>query len=75
MTPKIEKKFYRLDELWYYLGLNRSQWYRSPLRNKLQPVYLAGPRTPLFDITHVEKVITEIQEKDSVLKFETESQE
>ena len=71
MTQKIEKKFYRLDELWHYLGLNRSQWYRSPLRHILQPVYLAGPRTPLFDITHVEKVITEIQEKGSISALET----
>jgi|GEM_PF-2743664 len=75
MTQKIEKKYYRLHELWHYLGLNRSQWYRSPLRHILQPVYLAGPRTPLFDITQVKKVIIEMQDKGSVAKNETEQQE
>lgn len=74
MTHKIEKKFYRLDELWHYLGLNRSQWYRSSLRYKLQPLYFAGPRTPLYDITHVKKVINEMTDKGSVTNGETEQQ-
>ena len=74
-AQKIEKKYYRLHELWHFLGLNRSQWYRSPLRHALQPVYIAGPRTPLYDITHVEKVITEMTDEGSVVKSGTEQQE
>jgi len=72
MTAKIEKKYYRLDELWHYLGLNRSQWYRSPLRKKLQPLYFAGPRTPLFDIVQVKKVIAEIQANCSISTLEAD---
>jgi len=62
INKAIADAFYFQDEVCEILGVSR-QHVKQAMRDELQPVYLRGFRTPLYDREHIHAVLAKRNEK------------
>ena len=57
---KLEKRYFKRNDILRFLGISQSSWYRSKIRKRLTAHYFSGPRSPFYDIHEVKQIIEDL---------------